>query len=253
MESVDLVNAALFSGIEPPAVNGVAGLIPWIELEWLKASRHKLEVCAYAPWIARMRRAVKTRRPHWSELDDGYRRGFVRTWRKWEDITESTWVQFLGDLARAAKHSGLHKSIAQQIVGAVCELEDNVHDHSGNARSGMIAFSAKPGCIELVIVDRGIGVLGSLQQEAEFSGLKSHAEALRAAVRSGASRYGLGSGHGQGFNRLFLGLADTAALLRFRSGDALLELDGRSQSAMACVISPAGHAQGFYTAIRIEP
>jgi hypothetical protein len=63
----------------------------------------------------------------------------------------------------------------------------------------------------------------------------------------------LGHGHGQGFNRLILGLADLTALLRFRSGDALLELDGRSHGAMTSAASPAAHGQGFFIAIQIEP
>jgi hypothetical protein len=75
-------------------------------------------------------------------------------------------------------------------------------------------------------------------------------QALGLAVQAGKSRYGSSSGHGMGFNRLLLGLADQHALLRFRSGDSLLELDGTGQGAMSSRVAQRAFGAGFLIAVR---
>jgi hypothetical protein len=146
----------------------------------------------------------------------------------------------------------LSKRLAEQVAGAVGELEDNVHEHSDAIGSGLVAFQSTSGCLEIVVLDRGVGVLASLRRSADYQHLESYEAALSAAVKAGATRYGRDTGRGTGFNRLFSGLADANSLLRFRSGDAVLELNGLSdKSRIPSNIAPRCFCSGFLTGIKV--
>jgi hypothetical protein len=68
------------------------------------------------------------------------------------------------------------------------ELENNIHEHSENAATGLLAFRAARGVFEFVAADRGIGILSSLRQSAQFAALQDHGRALREALTDGTSR-----------------------------------------------------------------
>jgi hypothetical protein len=79
---------------------------------------------------------------------------------------------------------------------------------------------------EFIVCDRGAGVLETLRTCPAYSHLADHGKALILALTDGISRYGPNTGHGFGFRPIFNGLANLKGLLRFRSGDHALTLDG---------------------------
>jgi hypothetical protein len=151
--------------------------------------------------------------------------GFFRTSSSENDITNS--YNFGMAAQRAAISAGFSKHVASQLVAAVVEMVDNIYLHSTLSESGLAAFHARPGYFEFAILDRGIGILRSLQESSEYSGLSDHGDALQTALTDGCSRFGRNSNHGHGFRSLFIGLSNLNGALRFRTGDHALTIDGR--------------------------
>jgi anti-sigma regulatory factor (Ser/Thr protein kinase) len=114
---------------------------------------------------------------------------------------------------------------AAQAISALGELESNIHEHSEDRVAGVIAFEVHERFVGIYASDRGIGVLESLRRNPLFASLEDTGSALRMALREGVSSSGE-RGRGMGFRPIFVGLASLAALLRFRSGDTLLEING---------------------------
>ena len=83
---------------------------------------------------------------------------------------------------------------------------------------------------EFVVSDRGVGVLETLRTCPAYSHVADHGKALMLALTDGVSRFGPNTGHGSGFRPIFNGLANLKGLLRFRSGDHALTLDGTSSA-----------------------
>jgi hypothetical protein len=178
--------------------------------------------------------------------------GFSRTlWGHESD--DPRLYRFCSAAQEAAERAGISRDVARQVVGAIGELEDNIHLHSENARSGVIAFSATPGTFEFVIADQGIGVLRSLHMWPEHRSISDHGSALEAAIRRGATRFGPNSGHGNGFRQLFVGLYNLNSMLRFRSGDHALVLDGRVGKEKAQLFRAAANIPGFITSVVCRP
>lgn len=136
------------------------------------------------------------------------------------------WDQWRLRFKLAAESSGFPKSFASALTGAMGELQDNVPLHSENVESGLVAFQGGVGIFELVVSDRGIGVLASLRKNPEYQHLAHSGEALDVAVADGGSRFGKDSGHGYGIGQLYRALASVDGDVRFRSGDHSLELSG---------------------------
>lgn len=195
-------------------------------------------------------RFVSERRT-WVSGEDGSV-GFHRT-RAADGPDEETWISFLIAARRAAKVAGLPAREGAQVVAAMRELRGNIDEHSGAPDSGVVAFKAGPrGRFEFVVADRGDGLLTSLRSSPEYTGLRSHAEALRLALKEGESRKGRGKGHGNGFRPIFAGLADMRGQLRFRSGDHALLVDGRFDLQTAAVAQKAA-LPGFITVVSCTP
>lgn len=143
---------------------------------------------------------------------------------------DSLWDQWASHAQNAATRAGLANELVSGLIGALCELQDNVYHHSGRPETGLVAYAAVRGAFEFVVADAGIGVLASLRENAEFENLTDSGDALRVAVSDGASRLGRASGHGYGIGQLFRALAHDEAELRFRSGDHALRLWGDAPS-----------------------
>jgi hypothetical protein len=111
-------------------------------------------------------------------------------------------------------------------------MTDNIYLHSDRSQTGMAAFLSRSGYSEFGVLDRGIGVLRSLQSCGEYAGLQDHGDALQVALTDGCSRFGTGSKHGHGFRSLFIGLSNLNGALRFRTGDHALTIDGRNPVAI---------------------
>lgn len=140
------------------------------------------------------------------------------------------WQLWASRADQAALAVGFPPQIAAEIVGALGELQDNVFRHSGAARTGLVAFAARPGTFEVVVSDNGIGVLASLRSHADYTGIEDAGMALKVAVADGESRFGRDSGCGFGMGQMFRALANHDGDLRFRSDDHALEIRGHSPS-----------------------
>ncbi len=187
-------------------------------------------------------------------LDDTRRRGFMRT--TFDPRLEADDVQrnrFLIAARSAAEESGLPKTVAQSLAAALREMESNIHEHSGAAATGILAFQARPSLFEFVAADGGYGVLATLREDEEFADLTDHGLAMHAALQENVSRYGRISGHGNGFRDLFLGLAHLNADLRFRSGDHALLISGPQPELKTARLAQKSPFKGFLAAVRCQP
>lgn len=251
LDRLDTLTLGIFAGVN--SVHGeltVRDLVPFAEWIWVQDSaRPARRLHATGPLLQLQRELRSGNALSTAQWNSAI--GFVRVRRQPGDTENAGWLGFLRMFERAAVRSSLDKTLASQLAGVVKEMEDNVHAHSGRASSGIVAFLGHETKFEFVVVDRGIGVLESLSQAREFSNLMDHGTALRLAVSTGTSRFGMHTGHGLGFSDLTVGVANSNALVRFRSGDFLLELDGRGsgQISTRCVQRATG--RGFLIAVQV--
>ncbi len=188
-----------------------------------------------APMIA----ALQEGRERWASSDNR-RMGFIRAVRLAPDGDEHL-TAFLMDAQRAGRDvAKLPGTTPGQLVAAMQELENNIHEHSEAAETGLLAYRAAPGIFEFVAADRGIGILASLRRSPEFASLTDHGRAIESALADGTSRFGMNMGRGNGFRPIFLGLLNLQGSLRFRSGDHALLMDGTSPQLSTARQSDAG-------------
>ena len=151
------------------------------------------------------------------------------------DLSDGTadnllWDQWAMHTENAAVAAGVPRHLSAGLMGAIGELRDNVVEHSGRPRTGLVAYGAGTDTFEFVVADAGRGVLASLRENPQFTHITDCGSALRTAASDGVSRYADGTGHGYGIGQLFRALARHAAELRFRSGDHVLRLWGDAPS-----------------------
>ena len=151
--------------------------------------------------------------------------GVLRTTNNENDVSNS--YSFGMAAQKAATGAGFSKLVASQLVAATMEMVDNIYLHSTLSEFGLAAFHARPGYFEFAVLDRGVGILRSLQHSSEYTRLSDHGDALQMALTDGCSRFGANSNHGHGFRPLFIGLSNLNGALRFRTGDHALTIDGR--------------------------
>lgn len=163
-------------------------------------------------------------------------------------ICDQTLNSFKIDAHKAALTANF-STAAPLLVAALGELIGNISDHSEAAATGFVAFSADDRLFEFVVADRGIGVLESLRKSPVHIALSDQGAALSAMVQSGVSRFGSGTGHGNGFRPIFERLADMQGYLRFRSGDYALTLDGRFGDRLNLQLSQKPVLMGFFAAV----
>lgn len=175
--------------------------------------------------------------------------GFIATSRDPHAEDQTEWVAFCRKAQEAAEITGLPKAEAQQLVGALREMEENVHLHSGRPDDGLVGYFATTGAFEFVVADSGIGVLRSLQSCPAYSDLRDSGTAIKIALSDGASRFGSASGRGYGFHGLFVGLANMSGDLRFRSGDHALVIDGSDLSLMRARLNQRAYLQGLVISV----
>lgn len=253
LEQLDMLTLAMFANEELPQSEFIVGeLIPFAEWIWLRRQTVTAHSVHSTGQLAVLEREIRSGQAL-SHLSMGAASGFIRIRRRQEDVENAAWIRFLTMFGHAALMSGLSKTLASQLAGVVKEMEDNVHAHSERPSSGLIAFVAHPSMFEFIVVDRGVGVMNSLRRAPKFAGLADHGKALQLAVSDGNSRFGVGVGRGYGFSDLTVGIANSNALIRFRTGDYLLELDGRGSGDIIprCVQRAIGI--GFLIAVQVIP
>jgi len=177
--------------------------------------------------------------------------GFLRTtYNLLSESPNTARTDFLIAVKAAAEKAGFHADTARSFAAAIREMESNIFEHSSHATSGILAFSVNKSRFEFIVADAGLGVLATLREAPEYQSLSDHGEALQTTLQRGASRHGLSANRGNGFNELFVGLANLNADLRFRSGDHALTISGGSPSTKVSMLSQHGHFQGFLMSAR---
>jgi len=241
---------------QPQMCFAVKDVSPLIELMF-EATNGRVGPLLHTPWLDHvsqidLRTALASKQDIW--LDGPRRRGFMRT--TFSPLVENDDLQrnrFLMAARSAAEAAGLVKPVAQSLAAAMRELESNIHEHSGRAASGILAFQSRASLFEFVAADSGVGVLATLREDEEFADLTDHGLAMHAALQDNVSRYGRASGHGNGFRDLFLGLAHLNADLRFRSGDHALLVSGPQPELKTARLAQKTPFQGFLAAVRCQP
>ena len=241
---------------QPQTLYAATEVCPLIELMF-EATNGRAGPLLHTGWLDHitqmdLRAALASQQNIW--LDAPRQRGFMRT--TFDPLNEHDDVQrnrFLMAARSAAEAAGLVKPAAQSLAAALREMESNIHEHSGRAASGILAFQSRPSLFEFVAADSGAGVLATLREAEEFSELADHGLAMHAALQENVSRYGRSSGHGNGFRDLFFGLAHLNADLRFRSGDHALLISGLRPELKTARLAQKTSFQGFLAAVRCQP
>ena len=176
--------------------------------------------------------------------------GFIRTARCSPE-GDSQMTGFLMTAKRAGRDvSGLSATVSGQLVAAMEELENNIHEHANSPEPGILAYRAEPGAFEFVVADRGIGILRSLRRCAAYAALSDEGKALEAALTDGVSRHGPNSNRGHGFRPIFTGLMNLYGELRFRTGDHAITMDGTSPALAMSRITQKAPIDGFFASVR---
>jgi len=155
--------------------------------------------------------------------------------RSADDVCDTASALYLDRFRRSLDRAGFHTRVAHALSKALAEMADNIVAHSlapGGALHGLIAYHVDTGWMSFAAADIGCGVLASLRSSSEWSALSTAEQALDAAVRTGASRR-IGEGPGTGFGTVHRSIASLNGVLRFRSDDAQLTLDGSAGSLRA--------------------
>ena len=198
---------------------------------------------------APMMTAVAQGRESWTAPGDEHS-GFIRAVRRGPDGGNRL-TGFLMKAKRAGRDvSGLPATVAGQLVAAMHELENNIHEHADAPETGILAYKAEPGAFEFVVADRGIGILRSLRRSTAHAALADEGRALETALADGVSRHGPGSNHGHGFRPIFIGLMNLHGELRFRSGDHAITMDGASPTPVTSKITQKAPIDGFFSCVR---
>ncbi|MDJ0683710.1 MAG: hypothetical protein QNJ84_03340 [Alphaproteobacteria bacterium] len=224
---------------------------PLLELLHLSAGKRMPHPGAWlasngaAPMIA----ALDQGRESWIAPQDRHT-GFIRAVR-YGLGSDDRLTGFLMKAKRAGQDvTGLPAKVSGQLVAAMEELENNIHEHADAPETGILAFRAESGAFEFVIADRGIGVLNSLRRCADYAALPDEGKALEAALTDGVSRHGPESNHGHGFRPIFTGLMNLQGELRFRSGDHAITMDGTNLELATARITQKAPLDGFFASVR---
>ena len=176
--------------------------------------------------------------------------GYIGAARRGRDA-DIRFTSFLMNAKRAGHEvAGLPVTVSGQLVAAMEELENNIHEHAGAPETGILAYRAEPGAFEFVVADRGIGILRSLRRYTGYVALQDEGRALEAALTDGVSRYGPHSNHGHGFRPIFTGLVNLHGDLRFRSGDHAVTMDGTSPAIATSRTTQKATIDGFFASVR---
>ena len=228
-----------------------AALGPFLELSQLAVAGllpRPGDVAWLAPGLVHaLDAALRSGHKQWI-CPDGASAGFFRMGAEWSE-DDTPWMGFQLAAQKAAAAMGFPRRTSAQFAAALGEMFSNVHEHSGAPSSGIAAFMGSGDAFEFAVADGGIGVRKSLRSCADFADLADDGKALRLALTDGVSRYGAQSGRGRGFRPIFVGLANLSGMLRFRSGDHALVIDGQKIGDMSAVTAQKVPIPGFLASV----
>jgi hypothetical protein len=190
---------------------------------------------------AAIHRAYESRRPVYLNAESI---GFVTARRAQYKGGDTHWTAFQVAMHKALLAAGFPSLFARGLVGAMDEVQNNIHDHSEAVDTGLVAYRVTADRVEWIVADKGIGVLNSLKSGA-FPSIADSGEALKVALTDGRSRFGPGKGRGYGFRELFKALSARQGSLRFRSDDHALTIAGVSPSLSRVRLQQRAHVAGF--------
>jgi hypothetical protein len=252
----DVAFAAARKRVDPAAhlsAAQVTNLGPFLELLVLQRSnRLPPDTFPAGPACQVLRQATSSHhagRGSYYLTTEGARVGFVTTAKASQAEDRVEWIAFCRKAQEAAELS-LPKPAASGMIGAMRELEDNVHLHSERSQDGVVGFHGTADEFEFVVADGGIGVLQSLRQSPDYQHLDDAGTAIKIALTDGQSRLRyLDPGRGHGFHDLFIGLANLNGKLRFRSDDHALTINGASPTLVTAHLSQKVPLQGFVASV----
>jgi anti-sigma regulatory factor (Ser/Thr protein kinase) len=164
------------------------------------------------------------------------------------ELESDDWKAFTIRFARSAQGVGLDKTVAGGLRGALKEMTDNAILHAQTDAPILIGYRVFDGFAQFCVADVGIGVLDSLRSCPDFSYLRFDHEAIKEALRDGVSRFGRNQG-GTGFREIFKALAEQWGLLRFRSGEGCVTMDGTDLDADHCSEDFVPRLPGFQVTV----
>jgi hypothetical protein len=140
-------------------------------------------------------------------------------------FADQSWEVFEIRFNRSARSVGFTASVADGLQGALHEMAENAVIHSEAPTGILVGYQVLPEAALFAVVDVGNGILASLRTHPAYQDFHVHLEAIRAALHVGVSRFGPGQG-GFGFSQVFKSLAADSGVLRFRSGEGCIMMDG---------------------------
>lgn len=207
------------------AVNDTGRVGPIVEMA-LAAIQHRDQyggICIGGDFASKLQNALQTGRPFGGDFHARVG-AFPFGSENPIEADDAGWNQWCLHIENAAKANGFPADLVAGLMGAMIEMQDNVYVHSGAPDTGLVAFAVSPSSFELVIADRGAGVLNTLRQNPTYSTLPDSGAALQEAIKTGVSRFPSETGRGQGFTQLYRSLVRDRSEIRFRSGDHSLTL-----------------------------
>ena len=108
------------------------------------------------------------------ELGSGVTRsqltGVLTSWLGSDQILDRvSWTGFLMRVSSAIKSCGFDDHAKNGISAALREFRSNIAEHAGQVDGSFVAFHASELTFEVVVADRGRGVLQSLQENPNYS------------------------------------------------------------------------------------
>lgn len=155
-----------------------------------------------------------------------------------------SWTGFLMRVSSAVKAGGFDTRTKAGIMAMLGEFQSNVLEHSGGVEGRFSAFSASSDGLEVIISDRGRGVLSTINENPNYTDLTDAGRALKLAVTDGVSRHD-DPMRGHGFTHLFEGLANRFNHIRLRSGDHALEVKRAGDAPPVERVSQKASYPGF--------
>lgn len=151
---------------------------------------------------------------------------FTRCPRTARETEDPWWQMFCRRFRNAGLSAGFRKEFVTALTGTLYELAGNTIEHSRNPQSAIAGYRWSPGEFEFCIGDSGIGSLQSLKAHPYYSWLLDSGQALDTMIVDGESSKGPNLGCGTGFHALVHNIASENSIVRFRSGDHCLVIDG---------------------------
>jgi anti-sigma regulatory factor (Ser/Thr protein kinase) len=146
------------------------------------------------------------------------------------DLQTEEWRLFTIRFSRSAQGVGLTKTVAEGLRAALREMAENAVIHSQTTHRILASYRTLDGFAQFCVADVGIGVLNSLRGCPDFQYLRFDYEAIKEALRDGVSCSGR-KGGGMGFREIWKALAEEWGILRFRSGEGCIMMDGSGLDA----------------------